>query len=317
MVVREDVISVSRLAERAVASRSRISDIVLHDEALRSERRPDQLRSEMARNLEVMRQAVARGLEGAPRTVSGLVGGDARRIEEARRGGRLIGGEVLDLAIARAVAVAEVNASMGRVVAAPTAGSCGVLPGVLLTVAEKVYSEEGYTRARAGEGHAGEEGLEDALIAALFTAAGVGMAIAARASISGAEGGCQAEIGSAACMAAAAATELAGGTPNQVCHAGAIALKGLLGLVCDPVAGLVEVPCVKRNATAAAVAIAAVDMALAGVKSVIPIDEVIAAMGAVGRMLPCELRETAQGGLAATPTGRSIARRMGGASPGG
>jgi L-serine dehydratase len=188
--------------------------------------------------------------------------------------------------------VAEVNAGMGKIVAAPTAGSCGVLPAVLLTVAEEL--------------NAGEEQL----IEALFAASGVGLVIAHQASVSGAQGGCQAEIGSAACMAAVAAVELAGGDPESAAHAGAIALKTLLGLVCDPVAGLVEVPCVKRNVTGAVNALVAADMALAGIKSNIPLDEVIVTMGQIGNSMPCSLKETAQGGLAITPTALKVKERV-------
>jgi len=191
-------------------------------------------------------------------------------------------------AISKALAVAEINACMGKIVAAPTAGSCGVLPAVLLAVEES------------------RQVSEKELLLALFTAAGLGMILAERASVSGAEGGCQAEIGSAAAMAAAAAVELAGGSPRQTADAAAIAMKSMLGLVCDPVGGLVEVPCVKRNATGATIALAAAEMALAGVKSAIPIDEVIDTMGEIGKQMPCSLKETAQGGLAVTPTGRRI-----------
>ena len=189
---------------------------------------------------------------------------------------------------ARAIAVAEVNASMGRIVAAPTAGACGVLPGVLLTVQEILKASE-----------------ED-MVMTLFTAAGIGMIIAERASISGAEGGCQAEIGAASAMAAGAAVELAGGRPEETSHAAAIALKNFLGLVCDPVAGLVEVPCIKRNAIGAMIAVTAAEMALAGIKSAIPLDEVIDTMASIGRLMPCSLKETAQGGLAISPTGQRI-----------
>lgn len=177
---------------------------------------------------------------------------------------------------------------MGRIVAAPTAGSCGVLPAVLLTLEEIL-----------GVG-------ETELLSALFTAAGLGMVITDRANVSGAEGGCQAEIGSAAAMSAAAAVELAGGSPRQTADGAAIALKSMLGLVCDPVAGLVEVPCVKRNATGAMIALTAAEMALSGVKSAIPIDEVIDTMAEIGQQMSCSLKETAQGGLAMTPTGRKI-----------
>jgi L-serine dehydratase len=235
--------------------------------------------------LDVMEASVSAGLRGEIRSRSGLVGGDARRVAEA---GHALSGDTLARAIAAALAVAEVNASMGRVVAAPTGGASGVLPGVLLAVAESVG--------------AGRESMALALAAA----GGVGGVIAAKASLSGASSGCQAEIGAGAAMAAAAAVELAGGTPAQAGHAASLALQGLLGLVCDPIGGLVEVPCVARNATAAGVALAAAQMALAGVEFPVPFDEVAAAMGSVGRSLPPSLRETALGGLAATPTGKRL-----------
>jgi L-serine dehydratase len=236
-------------------------------------------------SLDVMEASVATGLRGDARSRSGLVGGDAKRVAEASNA---FAGDTLARAIAAALAVAEVNASMGRIVAAPTGGASGVLPGVLLTVAEAVGADRERTAL------------------ALAAAGGVGGVIAAMASLSGAASGCQAEIGAGAAMAAAAATELAGGTPAQVGHAASLALQGLLGLVCDPVGGLVEVPCVARNATAAGVALAAAQMALAGVEFPIPFDEVAAAMGSVGRSLPPSLRETALGGLAVTPTGKRL-----------
>lgn len=236
-------------------------------------------------SLDVMEAAVTAGLTGEARSRSGLVGGDARRVAEADHA---LAGDTLARAIAASLAVAEVNASMGRVVAAPTGGASGVLPGVLLTVADAV----GAGRERAA--------------LALAAAGGVGGVIAAKASLSGAASGCQAEIGAGAAMAAAAAVELAGGTPAQAGHAASLALQGLLGLVCDPVGGLVEVPCVARNATAAGVALSAAQMALAGVEFPIPFDEVATAMGSVGRSLPPSLRETALGGLAVTPTGKRL-----------
>ncbi|MEN6429779.1 MAG: L-serine ammonia-lyase, iron-sulfur-dependent, subunit alpha, partial [Coriobacteriales bacterium] len=216
----------------------------------------------------------------------GLVGGDARRVSVSAP--RLAGDTFTDV-IARAMAVAEVNACMGRVVAAPTGGASGVLPAVITTMATRLGSPP------------------DALVDALATAAAIGGVIAARATLSGAAGGCQAETGSAAAMAAAAAVEMAGGTPEQAGHAAAFAIQGLMGLVCDPIGGLVEVPCVARNATGAAISLAAVELALAGVEFPVPLDEVIDAMGQVGRSIPPSLRETARGGLAATPTGRSLA----------
>jgi L-serine dehydratase len=274
-----------QLAEQAG---KKIGEIVLTEQALEAEKLENELIERMSKNLKVMREAVSAGLTGNKKSLSGLIGGDALKIENLRRSGKSLTGDRINGAIARALAVTEVNASMGKIVAAPTAGSCGVLPAVLLTVEEalKVSEQE--------------------LITALFTSAGIGMVIADRANVSGAEGGCQAEIGSAAGMAAAAAVELAGGTPKDTAHAAAIAMKSFLGLVCDPVAGLVEVPCVKRNATAATVALAAAEMVLAGMKSAIPLDEVIDAMNEIGKQIPCSLRETAQGGLAITPTGRRI-----------
>ncbi|HEY3317706.1 MAG TPA: L-serine ammonia-lyase, iron-sulfur-dependent, subunit alpha [Coriobacteriia bacterium] len=242
------------------------------------------IEARFAEALGVMEDAVSRGLSGEARSRSGLVGGDAAKVSaEAPR----LFGEGFDTALAAALATGEVNAAMGRIVAAPTAGASGVLPALLLTTAQRTSASR------------------EQVVSALAAAGGIGGVIAARATLSGASGGCQAEVGSGAAMAAAAATELAGGSPEQAGHAAALALQGLLGLVCDPVAGLVEVPCVVRNATGAAVAMAAVEMALAGVIFPIPLDEVIDALGAVGRSLPPSLRETALGGLAATPTGRS------------
>jgi L-serine dehydratase len=237
-------------------------------------------------SLDVMDAAIEAGLRGDARSRSGLTGGDAKRVAD---GEHTIAGEVFASAIAAALAVAEVNASMGRIVAAPTGGASGVLPGVLLAVA----GNTGAPRERVA--------------LALAAAGGIGGVIAAKASLSGATSGCQAEIGSGSAMAAAAAVELLGGTPEMAGHAASLALQGLLGLVCDPIGGLVEVPCVARNATGAAVAMAAAQMALAGVEFPVPFDEVAAAMGSVGRSLPPSLRETALGGLAATPTGKRLA----------
>jgi L-serine dehydratase len=236
--------------------------------------------------LRVMEDAVAEGLTGDARSRSGLTGGDAKKVSERSPG---LAGPYFDRAIAAALAVGEVNAAMGRVVAAPTGGASGVLPGVLLAVSERT------------------EAPRDKVALALAAAGAIGGVIAARAALSGAAAGCQAEIGSGAAMAAAAAVELAGGTPAQAGHAASLALQGLLGLACDPVGGLVEVPCVARNATGAAVALAAAEMALAGVEFPIPFDEVATAMGSVGRSMPPSLRETALGGLAVTPTGKRLA----------
>ena len=237
-------------------------------------------------------QDAADSYTGTQRSVSGLVGGDGLKMRLYARRGESIGGEFMDDVIVQAISMAESNACMRRIVAAPTAGSCGVVPAVLLPLCER----EHYTQHE--------------LLEALYVASGIGAVIAYRASISGAAGGCQAEIGTASAMAAGALVSLRGGTNEQIGHAVAIALKNLMGLVCDPVAGLVEVPCVKRNVIGAVNAISAADMALAGIESRIPVDEVIDAMGEVGRRMPVEFRETALGGLAATPTGKAVKERM-------
>jgi L-serine dehydratase len=247
--------------------------------------------------LSVMRQAIDYGLSGV-RSTGGLVGGDGLRLQQygakPSRSKHLLG-PLSTKAAAYALAANEANAAMGKICAAPTAGSSGVIPGVLFAIAEERNISHGE------------------LAIALTVAGAIGMVIASRASLSGAEGGCQAECGSAAAMAAGAAVHLLGGNPDQVGQATALALKNLLGLVCDPVAGLVEVPCVKRNAGAAMIALLSADMALAGIKSVIPVDEVIDAMAAVGHAMQPSLRETGMGGLAATPTGIECAERIFGA----
>ena len=237
-------------------------------------------------------QDAADSYTGTQRSVSGLVGGDGLKMRLYARRGESIGGEFMDEVIVQAISMAESNACMRRIVAAPTAGSCGVVPAVLLPLCER----EHYTQHE--------------LLEALYVASGIGAVIAYRASISGAAGGCQAEIGTASAMAAGALVSLRGGTNEQIGHAVAMALKNLMGLVCDPVAGLVEVPCVKRNVIGAVNAISAADMTLAGIESRIPVDEVIDAMGEVGRRMPVEFRETALGGLAATPTGKAVKERM-------
>jgi L-serine dehydratase len=251
------------------------------------------LLARMEEMLQVMQQSVEIGLTGSP-SMGGLVGGNSKKVEyyRANFADKSIVGNVMSKAIMIALAVGEANASMGRIVAAPTAGASGTLPAVLFSLAEA----QGFSSI--------------ALAKALVVAGGIGMVIASRASLSGAAGGCQAECGSAAAMAAGAAVELYGGSPSQVGQAVAITLKNMLGLVCDPVAGLVEVPCVKRNAGAAAQAMVAAEMALAGIESVIPVDEVIDAMAAVGNAMSCTLKETAQGGLAVSPTGLIWANKL-------
>ena len=231
---------------------------------------------------------------GDRRSVSGLVGGDGLKMRQyAIRGKAMSGGYVSEV-IAEALSMAESNACMRRIVAAPTAGACGVLPAVLLPLCKY------------------EELNQRQILEALYVASGIGAVIAYRACIAGAAGGCQAEIGTASAMAAGALVALRGGSGQQICHAVAMALKNLLGLICDPVAGLVEVPCVKRNVVGAVNAVSAADMALAGIESRIPVDEVIDTMGEVGRRIPVEFRETALGGLADTPPGTAIEPKLGG-----
>ena len=229
-----------------------------------------------------------RDYDPARRSASGLSGGQAAKMEGAER---TLCGPFLQQVMATALKVGEHNACMGRIVAAPTAGASGVMPAVLIPLQEK------------------ESLSDESMVQCLYVAAGFGQVIAARASISGAEGGCQAEVGSASGMAAAALVHARGGTPEQMAAACAMALQNVLGLVCDPVAGLVEAPCVKRNVMGAVNALACADMALAGIAGAIPCDEVIDAMAAVGRSMPAALRETGEGGLAATPTGRKIAEK--------
>ncbi len=260
-----------------------LSRYFLDIEIVLNECTEDEIISKMENNLRVMENAAVKGMAGVT-SFSGLTGGDAKRLQAFRANGSPFGDSLYLEAMISSLAVNEVNAAMGVICATPTAGSSGILPGALLTVRDKLN----LTR---------REQLDF-----LITAGGAGILIGNQASLSGAEGGCQAEVGSASAMTAAALVEAAGGSPAQSGHALAIALKNLLGLSCDPVASLVEVPCIKRNTIGVTNAIAAAEMALAGIESRIPVDEVIQAMGSIGRMMPMALRETALGGLAQTPT---------------
>ena len=265
-----------------------LARLALDTEAADQGRPVPEIREALARALAVMRDAVEHGLVGDLKSASGLVGGDAARLRASTRGP--LADTLFRDVLARALAVQEVNAAMGVIVAAPTAGGAGVLPAVLT-------------------GLAAARGIDDELvISALATAGLIGAVVAERASLSGAEGGCQAETGAAAGMAAGAAVEMLGGSPRQCGHATALAQQGTLGLVCDPLGGLVELPCVFRNATGAAIALAAIEMAMAGIEFAIPADEVIDTMGEIGEAMDVRYRETAGGGLAATPTGRRLAR---------
>jgi len=265
-----------------------LARLALETEAKDQGRTVDDIRAALRRALDVMRGAVERGMVGDLHSASGLVGGDAAKLRNGPPG-PLAGTPFRDV-LARALAVQEVNAAMGVIVAAPTAGGAGVLPAVLTGLAQA------------------QSIADDAVVDALAVAGLIGAVIAERASLSGAEGGCQAETGAAAAMAAGAATEMLGGTPAQVGHATALAMQGTLGLVCDPLGGLVELPCVFRNATGSAIALTGIELALAGVEFKIPVDEVIDVMGEIGASMDVRYRETAGGGLAATPTGRRLAR---------
>ena len=283
--------SVHEMIDLCKESGKPLYEVILESDLAESGLTRAESEAEMHRLWAVMR-ATSDGYCGADRSMSGFAGGDAAKVNAAAARGVLYADGYFADVMAEALKTAECNACMKRIVAAPTAGSCGVLPAVLLPL------------VRAGQAD------EDAVCDALYVAAGFGQVIAARATLAGAEGGCQAEVGAASAMAAAALCNLKGGTPEQCAAAAAMALGNLLGLVCDPVAGLVEVPCIKRNVVGAVNAVSCANMALAGVDYAIPCDEVIDAMGRVGSLLSPDLRETGQGGLAATPTGVKIARQL-------
>lgn len=261
-----------------------IWEYAIREEVIRSEASRSDVIENMRRTLHVMMDSSTYAQDQQITSVSGLIGGDAYKIKMYADKGITLTGDFLNRAMARAMSSSEVNAAMGRIVACPTAGSCGILPAVILSAGEKLKK------------------AKDELLNALFTAAGVGIIIAKNATLAGAEGGCQAECGSAAAMASAAVVEMMGGTPEQALNAAAIVIKNILGLVCDPVAGLVEVPCAKRNVAGTVSALTTADLVMSGVSSKIPFDEVVGAMYKVGRQMPVELRETAQGGIAITPT---------------
>ncbi|MDO4267239.1 MAG: L-serine ammonia-lyase, iron-sulfur-dependent, subunit alpha [Eubacteriales bacterium] len=284
--------TIAGLAELAAERGEPISALVLRQQAEQLEISEEEVYERMAASYRVMAECIGPGCDPDLRSTSGLTGGSAFKMRQVSQGGRSLTGSMISGALYRALAVSELNASMGRIVAAPTAGSCGILPAAVLTMQE-------------------ERGLsERECVMSLFTASAVGMVIAHNACLAGAQGGCQAECGSAAAMAAAAITELAGGSPEMAAHAVAIALKNILGLVCDPVAGLVEIPCIKRNASGVAGAFVAAEMALAGIESAIPADEVIWAMKKIGDSMAPSLKETAEGGLAATPTGQRLHKQV-------
>ena len=288
--------SIAELIEAAKKQKMKISEIVLADQATAAEADPETLYARMARSFDVMCEAVESGSAKDQVSMSGLTGGEGYHMfDYAKRTGGGLSGSFMTGAMARALSVAGCNASMGRIVASPTAGSCGILPGCLVSL---------YKEGRAEKRD---------IVMSMFTSGAFGMVIAKNASIAGATGGCQAECGSASGMAAAALVELMGGSPDMCADALAIAIANQLGLACDPVAGLVEIPCIKRNVSGIMIAFSSADMVLAGIRAYIPADECIGAMQSVGDMMNSALKETAAGGLAATPTGRRLKEQIFGA----
>lgn len=273
------------------------SNISLSEYAIRCEIEEKGLNREeviekMRKNLNVMMSAANEGMQKKVFSVSGLIGGDAYRLYNYTNKAKTLTGNATNMAMAMALSSSEVNASMGKIVACPTAGSCGILPAVILSAGKEL------------------ELNEDELLKGLFAAAAVGLIIALNATLSGAEGGCQAECGSASAMGAAAVVEMMGGTPKMSLDAASIILQNILGLVCDPVAGLVEIPCAKRNAQGAITALCTADMIMAGIIAKIPFDEAVSAMYKVGKSLPAALRETAMGGIATTKTGLKLKEQV-------
>lgn len=285
--------SIEELVSDATIKNLPISELVIQAECNDMNVSRNDVWRKMKHNLDTMRLAVSRGAHGiGVHSKTGLTGGDAVKIKDYRKSHKTLSGDMIISAVQSAIATNEVNAAMGVICATPTAGSSGTLPGVLFTLEKRLGLDE------------------EQMVRFLFTAGGFGMVIANNACIAGATGGCQAEVGSASGMGAAAAVEVAGGTPKQSANAMAIAISNLLGLVCDPIAGLVEVPCINRNAIGSSNALISADMALAGCESMIPADEVISAMDKVGKNMPESLRETGIGGLAGTSTGQEIRMRI-------
>ncbi|EOE6849294.1 L-serine ammonia-lyase, iron-sulfur-dependent, subunit alpha [Staphylococcus pseudintermedius] len=283
--------SVKELIERCEAENKAIYEVMLEQEMAVTGMTAEEVYTHMDRNLQTMENALEEGLAGVT-SKTGLTGGDAVLMKQYIESGQALAGNLVLDAVSKAVATNEVNAAMGKICATPTAGSAGVVPGVLFSLKNRLQLNR-----------------QD-MLNFLLTSGAFGFVVANNASISGAAGGCQAEVGSASAMAAAAIVEAAGGSPQQSEEGFAICLKNMLGLVCDPVAGLVEVPCVKRNAAGASNAIVSADMALAGITSRIPTDEVIDAMYKIGQTMPSALRETGRGGLAGTPTGQRLKQQI-------
>ncbi len=287
-----DFKSAVELLELCRQTQCPISEVMRRRECELGETTRDQVDHRMAKVLEIMRASATQPLKKPSKSMGGLIGGESKKLYDHAARGKAICGDILQRAMTYAMGVAEVNASMGLIVAAPTAGSAGIVPGLLLAL-QDCYKIS-----------------DDRLVDALFNAGAVGYLAMRNATVAGAVGGCQAEVGVAAAMAASATVELMGGTPEQCMDAGSTVLMNLLGLVCDPVGGLVEYPCQNRNAAGVANALIAAELSLSGVKQLIPFDEMLETMYAVGRRIPIELRETALGGCAATPS--ACARCSGG-----
>ncbi|KRF61373.1 serine dehydratase [Bacillus sp. Soil768D1] len=287
-----EIQTMKELNEACQREEKSIGEIMLMMEAEKSGRDQQVIISMMEERLIKMKEAVDNGIKDATTAPSGISGGDALKMNDYVQQGKSLSGSYISNAMSFSLATSESNARMGVIVATPTAGAAGILPGVLFSL------------------HKNDGTLYKDLVMGLFTASMLGLVIANRSFISGAAGGCQAEVGSATAMAAGTIVELKGGTPLQAVNATAIAMKSLLGLVCDPVAGLVEVPCIKRNVIGTSIAFSAADMSLAGIESRIPCDEVIEAMYKVGNDMPRTLRETALGGLAMTETGKRVKERL-------
>ncbi|HHC9587125.1 TPA: L-serine ammonia-lyase, iron-sulfur-dependent, subunit alpha [Staphylococcus aureus] len=285
--------SIRETIDYAVENNMSFADIMVKEEMELSGKSRDEVRAQMKQNLDVMRDAVIKGTTGdGVESVTGYTGHDAAKLRDYNETHHALSGYEMIDAVKGAIATNEVNAAMGIICATPTAGSSGTIPGALFKL-EKTHDL-----------------TEEQMIDFLFTSALFGRVVANNASVAGATGGCQAEVGSASAMAAAAAVAIFGGSPEASGHAMALAISNLLGLVCDPVAGFVEIPCVMRNAIGSGNALISADLALAGIESRIPVDEVIEAMDKVGRNLPASLRETGLGGLAGTPTGEAIKRKI-------
>lgn len=271
----------------------KISDIVIEKDIQSTELSFEEVKAKMMETLEVMKNSASAGLDKEIKSISGLTGGNAKKMEDYKNNHEPISGVFINAAMAKAFSTSEVNASMGKICASPTAGASGILPAALLAAKEKLNLSD------------------EELINGLFNAAGIGQIVAKNATVSGAEGGCQAECGVAAAMAASAIVEMAGGSPEQSLDAAGFALTNIMGLVCDPIAGLVEYPCALRNASGVINGLISADMALANVQSLVPFDEVVEAMYQVGKALPETLRETALGGLAVSESALELTKNIG------